>query len=284
MARINIDDDLFIDPRFKRLSRKIGELAAIGTLVEFWFAAQRRWGLGELIPEQEMLPDWDLLIECHFAEKRPDGIYASGAEERFDWYRQSIESGQRGGRKSAQARREKYGTAQPLHATNPPSAVVEPPFDNSPNPPSAFTNLPVPSPAPDITPPKVPQEKERAVALVGANSETNKPMGELALKVQAVDKLFESFTGPPLRMKRRLVARTVNEYQALVKRLSEVPELERWELALKRAAEVPFLCGNAPPRPGRGPFRMTEAFFVKNFHDIENDYFGRHQHKIKVVL
>lgn len=91
MARINIDDELHADIRFKRLVRKLGnEDQAIGMLYRFWRLAQDYWGdeCG-LMPIAEFeAEDFRPLAEVGFAEIRDDGYYAAGAEERFAWYLQ----------------------------------------------------------------------------------------------------------------------------------------------------------------------------------------------------
>lgn len=90
MARVNIDDELHADWRFKALARELeSEDAAIGILYRFWRLAQDYWADGELLPlkifEREQL---EILLELEFAEKRDNGIYACGAKERFAWYAQ----------------------------------------------------------------------------------------------------------------------------------------------------------------------------------------------------
>lgn len=142
MARINIDNEIFLDPRFQSLSSKLGgSYAALGMLAIFWFAAQRRWGKGELLPKAEFLPDWRPLVDCNFAEEREAGFYAKGAEEHFSWYAEKCEAARIGGRASAEARRKKFGTAQPKNPerSNEPSNEIERPPNvvrERPNPPA----------------------------------------------------------------------------------------------------------------------------------------------------
>lgn len=90
MARINIEDELRYDPRFRRLARKIGEDAATGMLYRFWVMAQNFWG-----DDRALMPIADFhaeelepVLECGLAELREGGVYARGAEERFAWYLQ----------------------------------------------------------------------------------------------------------------------------------------------------------------------------------------------------
>jgi hypothetical protein len=92
MARINIDDELRADPRWKRLVRILNgdEEKAIGKLYFFWHMAQLYWGKEcQLMPQEEFDgEDFAAIIQSKFAEVRPEGVYASGAEEQFAWYLQ----------------------------------------------------------------------------------------------------------------------------------------------------------------------------------------------------
>lgn len=89
MPRINIDDKLDLDLRFKKLVRLVGcEYGAKGRLVDFWRIAQRYHGdEGRLVPESDFsLGDFEKIIEAGLAERRPEGIYAKGANDYFGWY------------------------------------------------------------------------------------------------------------------------------------------------------------------------------------------------------
>lgn len=96
MARINIDDELHADHRFKRLVRKLGdEDKAVGLLYRFWRIAQDKWGREfQLVDPAEFDADgFGPLLEVGLAERRPDGIYACGSEVRFAWYLQKVRAG-----------------------------------------------------------------------------------------------------------------------------------------------------------------------------------------------
>lgn len=91
MARINLEDDLFVTPRFRALVRKCGndDDRALGKLFRFWKAAQKRWGEPgrQLVSDEEFeLGDWQELADTGWAIKREEGWYARGAEEQFRWY------------------------------------------------------------------------------------------------------------------------------------------------------------------------------------------------------
>jgi len=116
VARINVEDKLHADPRFKRLTRRLGnEDQALGLLVRFWSVAQRHWIKEELVPERDFIADgFEILFELGFAEPHEDGFYAKGARREFEWLR----GNSKGGKSSAQTRIEKYGTAIPFNARN----------------------------------------------------------------------------------------------------------------------------------------------------------------------
>lgn len=112
MARVSVDDELHADHRFKRLVRKLGdEDKAIGLLYRFWRIAQDYWG-----DEMALIPtdifeaeDFQILHEVGLAEKEVGGFYASGSEEKFNWYLQRCRASKAG----VEARRRKLDADQP---------------------------------------------------------------------------------------------------------------------------------------------------------------------------
>ena len=111
MARINIEEKLFADARFVALCNKISRREAMGMMIDAWFLAQRHW-LTEhkYIPEEEfLLMGLQPLADCLFAKKIGDGYYMRGSEEQFDW----LKNKQLAGKKSAEIRKNKFGSAQP---------------------------------------------------------------------------------------------------------------------------------------------------------------------------
>lgn len=112
MARINIEDSLWADPRFQDLMIKVGNRhMAKGMVLELWTLAQKYWiaSRGEGIPK----PAWDsagmpsALIECNLARDNGDFIYAVGSKEQFAWLNANSENGKRGGPAAAKTRVEK---------------------------------------------------------------------------------------------------------------------------------------------------------------------------------
>jgi hypothetical protein len=123
MPRINIDDELRVDPRFHTLCSKIPRHEAFGSLVCLWEIGQTYWKRGKsLIPETlaEQLPHVQMLVDCEFALWTEGGLYCFGAEERWSFLLKRAEAGAKGGRSSAEARLEKYGSALPMNAKNSP--------------------------------------------------------------------------------------------------------------------------------------------------------------------
>ena len=97
MARVNVEDEIEFDPRFKALARRLGcEDRARGMLVRFWRTAQTHWGRGELVPRELFnVGDFGEILAVGLAEDRGTGFYARGSEERFAWYVQVCQAGKR---------------------------------------------------------------------------------------------------------------------------------------------------------------------------------------------
>jgi hypothetical protein len=111
MARINIEDKLFTDARFIALCNKVTRREAIGMIIDAWYLAQRYWLTGEkYIPDEEFkMAGLEPLIDCLFAKKMDNGYYIRGSEEQFEW----LKVKQLAGKKSAEIRKKKFGSAQP---------------------------------------------------------------------------------------------------------------------------------------------------------------------------
>ena len=115
MARINVEDSIWSNPKFLRLCIKLGdEHKAIGMLVTAWRYAHKFWCPDKLpIPESE----WsnigmnDELIEVTLAYRTDGGIYLCGSEEHFSWWFEKVEAGRKGGIKSGQLRKDKIEAA-----------------------------------------------------------------------------------------------------------------------------------------------------------------------------
>jgi hypothetical protein len=91
MARINIEDELESDFRFKRLVRLVGdEDKAIGLIYRFWRIAQKLWGdeMSLILEEEFHAEGFAPILSAGLAEVRDNGVYAKGSEDRFAWYLQ----------------------------------------------------------------------------------------------------------------------------------------------------------------------------------------------------
>lgn len=108
MARINIEDDLWSDPRFMRLCILLGDEArAVGAVVLGWRTAQKYWCPDRKpIPRQVFIDAMlsNELVTSGLAVVVDDDIRMRGSEEHFDWWFQKQEAGRKGGIASAAKR------------------------------------------------------------------------------------------------------------------------------------------------------------------------------------
>ena len=104
MARLNIDDSFWIDPRLKHLTKKLKcEFKAIGQCVALWRIAQEFYKKDEpfTLRAFEFSSLSKALIESDFARCNNGIIEVSGSKEYFRWLRDRIESASSGGKKNA---------------------------------------------------------------------------------------------------------------------------------------------------------------------------------------
>lgn len=110
MARINIEDKLFLDPRFEILKKLLGsEALAIGTVVQFWRCMQNLFKEDRQLSEEIFTNLFPVeLIKSGLAMRVDNGfIRAAGDEEHFSWLKERVEAGKVGGRHSGITRRSK---------------------------------------------------------------------------------------------------------------------------------------------------------------------------------
>lgn len=117
VARINVEDTLWSDPRFMKLCIKLGDqFRAAGAVLYAWKYAQKYW-----CPNKKPIPLQDFInsgipaeiIACGLAEELDDGIKIKGSEEHFAWWFEKRRAGSVGGRVSAQRPRNKSGQLLP---------------------------------------------------------------------------------------------------------------------------------------------------------------------------
>jgi len=107
MPRINIEDQLYNDMRFKQLELAVGVIMAQGLIVHAFKMAQQFWCKEgqekSLIPEKlfNSTKEMVTLIDVGLAEIRENGVYICGSEDQFDWVLKSKENGKKGGRPKA---------------------------------------------------------------------------------------------------------------------------------------------------------------------------------------
>lgn len=125
MARINIEDNLWSDPRFLKLCIALGdEVRAIGAVVLAWKLAQKYW-----CPDRDPIPEPAFdglpaeLISCGLAEKLDNGIRMRGSEEHFSWWFNRQESGRKGGLAKASKAKQKVASLSKSKQTVPSSSI-----------------------------------------------------------------------------------------------------------------------------------------------------------------
>lgn len=107
MARINVESELFIDPRFARLVVLCDANldTALGSLIRAWTLAQK-WFVtpSKRIPEREWLKHKinPAILEAGLAILEDGFIYVCGSEEQFGWLEKAKENGRKGGLKTAE--------------------------------------------------------------------------------------------------------------------------------------------------------------------------------------
>jgi len=148
--KIEVDDIWWLDPRRDALVQKVGFIADAVAL-RLWRLAAEHWKAQAPIPESQFfaVPCAREFLDVGLAEQGDQGIWVKGAQAAFAWYHEGINQRKEAGRRSAAIRKEKYGSATPINASNgaerkPNEIRTEP---NETEPPS-----PSPSPSPLTTP------------------------------------------------------------------------------------------------------------------------------------
>lgn len=117
MARINIEDCWWTDPRRSLLIKKVGsEELADGAIIRAWRLAQEFWKSSKgLVPFDlfETLPYFQNIIDSKLADVRESFVYVRGSSAYLDWVREKKEQASEAGKKSAEIRKLKHGSAQP---------------------------------------------------------------------------------------------------------------------------------------------------------------------------
>lgn len=127
-SRLNVEPELFADPRYQVLVEKVGRFVAGGMILDFWRLAQGYYKTGRRVPKDLFeLGGYGPLLAVGLAKEEPDGIRAAGEGEQFGWLRGKAAAGAEGGRKSGEARRSKAKQNEASRSeTNPPSPPPSP--------------------------------------------------------------------------------------------------------------------------------------------------------------
>lgn len=122
MPRINIEEKWWTDPRRSKLARLLNsEELADGVAIKAWKLAFQYYGRGKgLVPRPmfECLAHFEKLLEVGLAEETENGVYCRGSHESFQSWLDAQQQRIEAGKKSAQVRQKKYGTAQPKPGNN----------------------------------------------------------------------------------------------------------------------------------------------------------------------
>lgn len=132
MARINVDDRWWADPRRRLFIKAVGdEFKADGLALHFWH-------LGQLSPHNDfwvpleqvkMIDHWEDFAKCQLMVIEGEKVYMKGIGRRAEYLKNASEKGRIGGLISAMRRKEKYGTSVPTNATNLPKQTEADPSE-----------------------------------------------------------------------------------------------------------------------------------------------------------
>lgn len=104
MARINIDDSIFSDPRFLFVCDEVGRFRAMGEFVFLVRAAQKYWLDGGGIPKESysLFRFSEVFLTSGLVKEDNNFFYLSGSEDHFSWLAAKKENGKKGGRPKKQ--------------------------------------------------------------------------------------------------------------------------------------------------------------------------------------
>lgn len=117
MARVNIEENWWVDPRREKLAKLLGdELLADGAVIRLWRIAQEYWKNSEPIPNHvfEHVRYGSEIVACGLAISNEQGVYVRGSTKSFEWLQKRKDAASKAGKKSAESRKKTKGTSQPL--------------------------------------------------------------------------------------------------------------------------------------------------------------------------
>ncbi len=278
--RVNVEDSLFVDERFRSLVRLLGdEDKATGMCVRAWRLALRYWSDGEkLVPKKLWhVAGLDPLLDVDLAatdEDDPELVYCRGTVTRLNWINE-ITPQSKAGHASAEARRAKYGTARPISVLKALAEADEP--ERTPNdapnafsersehvrivPPNVFEcspNAPTPTPTPSLSPTQM-QSPLRGEP-VSSPAIADRRRGPDPRILSALWNEHRATCQPAVDAKHfRPNSRRWRSAQA---RLSEHPP-EYWRDVIERVARSSFCRGEVESRDGRKSWVANFDFLVR---------------------
>lgn len=136
MARVNIEECWWSDPRRTKLMLKIG-FYADAAAVNMWRVGQKFWGENRRLVPEEIFYSLEYakeLIDVGLAELRtgteqdPNGrsVYVRGSSQYLDWHHEQRKQASEAGKQSAKNRKKKYGSAQPYGGKGTPKSERNP--------------------------------------------------------------------------------------------------------------------------------------------------------------
>jgi hypothetical protein len=130
MARINIEECWWSDPRRSKLIRLLGgdTRKADGLAIEAWRLAQEFWKHGrQLVPNThfQALDGGELLIESGLAVIKDDAVYIRGSSQYLEWVHEEREARRLGGINSANRPRDEKGRLLPKETPEDPETPAK---------------------------------------------------------------------------------------------------------------------------------------------------------------
>ena len=259
--RINIEDKLFLDYRFRYLTTILGsEDKALMLCYRFWRAAIEYYGKRELMPEITIKHGgFHAIVEVGLAEIVDGHVYTKGADTHFGWYLDKQASAQKAGRISAQRPRDGKGRLLPKTKCQNPTQTqrsLDSLDGNCPTRP-ALSNAPTPTPTPDFTnvkSPLYPPSGEEEAANEGSlDDQENHP--------QVLVDLWNAGSSAA-QAKVRKLRRGTPRWKSAKARLQENPNIDEWKTVIRTIAKNEF-CNGANDRQWIADFDFlirTETF------------------------
>jgi hypothetical protein len=147
LARLNVDDAWFDDPRRDNLIERIGSIKADGVALKMWRLAQTYFREGNRVSSDLYfkIPHAQDFLDVKLARVEGSEVYICGSNERFAWLQTKTEAASKAGKASAAARAAKYGSAQPKKPSNESSNGTQTTRSNDRTERSGFSNATEPS-------------------------------------------------------------------------------------------------------------------------------------------